>query len=196
MKEKVAFIVGNGVSRSEIDLNLLVDRGEIFGCNALYRDFDKWDYLIAIDDNMITEVLQKQFDASKTVIIPPVGERFESAEFNPTFRRRSNAGMNAMLEAIRRDYKLLYCLGFDFILDGEIAVDNIYKETENYGKETKSNHSDNAHRIKYLEWFAKRNPDVTFLFLIPDNQSHKNIEGKNIIGMNISTFLKKLKNIC
>ena len=41
-----AFIIGNGPTRLDINLHDLVGKGKIYGCNALYRDFDKFDYLI------------------------------------------------------------------------------------------------------------------------------------------------------
>ena len=192
MNNDIAFIVGNGVSRKEIDLNSLVGKGAIFGCNALYRDFDKWDFLVAIDDGMIAELLQKDF-SPKTLIVPPVSERFESAEYNPGYRRRSNAGMNAMLEAIRRDYKFLYCLGFDFLLEGEVSVDNLYKDTPNYGIETRTRIEDNYHRIRYLEWFAEQYPLTTFIFVIPEGAKTKIVKSENILGMTIPTFKEKLE---
>ena len=44
------------------------------------------------------------------------GQQYEPAECNPA-RPRSNAGMNAMLEAIKKGFTTLYMFGFDFILD-------------------------------------------------------------------------------
>ena len=43
-----AYIIGNGPSRKDFDLNLLKDTGQIYGCNALYRDFTP-DYLFMVD---------------------------------------------------------------------------------------------------------------------------------------------------
>lgn len=190
MEQEIAFIIGNGTSRSSIDLYSLVGKGTIYGCNALYRTFNNWDYLIAIDDGMIDELSRINFKNGE-VIIPPTEERFESIEYSK-FQRRSNAGMNAMLEAIRRGGKYLYCLGFDFLLDGDISVDNIYKNTANYGPETHANISDNYYRIKYLEWFISKHSDVTFIFVIPNDSKVKRVQGKNVIGMTIDSFIKKV----
>ena len=41
-----AFIIGNGPTRLDVNLHDLVGKGKIYGCNALYRDFDKFDYLV------------------------------------------------------------------------------------------------------------------------------------------------------
>lgn len=195
MKNKVAFVIGNGVSRKSLDLNHLVDNGTIIGCNALYRDFDKWDVLVAIDDGMIEEVLplMKSLDDDRIqkVTVPPEDERWEDPEYSPN-RRRSNAGMNAMLEGIRSGHDILYCLGFDFILEGEVSVDNIYKNTKNYGEETHAREEDNYYRIKYLEWFCNKYSDTKFVFVIPDHVKTKPIEADNVVGMTMTTFRNKL----
>ena len=46
---KIAFVIGNGQSRSHFNLNTLRGKGTIYGCNALYRDFMP-DVLVATDD--------------------------------------------------------------------------------------------------------------------------------------------------
>ena len=43
-----SFVLGNGVSRLAVDLNQLKQRGKIYGCNALYREFVP-DVLISTD---------------------------------------------------------------------------------------------------------------------------------------------------
>jgi|MDTC01.3.fsa_nt_gb hypothetical protein len=193
---KIAFIIGNGKSRQAIDLSSLVGKGTIFGCNALYRNFSKSDYLVAIDDRMIKELLEITLDDKHPsigeVIIPPEDERWESAEYSPN-RRRSNAGMNAMLEAIRREHNILYCLGFDFILEGEKSIENIYKGSKNYEPSTQSTTSDNYFRVRYCDWFVNQHDSVKFVFVVPDNVATKKLESKNIIGMKMSTFNNKIK---
>jgi hypothetical protein len=190
MTTNIAFIIGNGPSRSPIELNDLSKAGKTFGCNALYRDFPALDYLVAIDEGMSEEIVNS--DCASTIIIPPYDEQFEMAEYNPLQRRRSNAGMNAMIEAIRRGHNLLYCLGFDFILEGSASVDNVYKNTQNYGPETHAHESDNFYRVKYFEWFANHYSDTNFVMVIPDGASTKKIEAENVTGMSLSVFNKNL----
>lgn len=193
MTANIAFIVGNGPSRKPVDLYDLSESGKVFGCNALYRDFPGLDYLVAIDEGMIEEITRIDDPAFKAEVIFPIeDERYESAEYNPYQRRRSNAGMNAMLEAIRRGHNMLYCLGFDFILEGDASVDNIYKNSNNYGPATHAHASDNYYRIAYLEWFARQHPDVTFVMVVPEGVSRKKVDAENMIGMTIPTFIQKL----
>lgn len=199
MKKKIGIIIGNGASRKPIELNKLTSSGKTYGCNALYRDFEELDYLVAIDDGMIEEIRSQDFTGTNiSVIIPTENDRWESADYN-TQRRRNNAGMCAMNEAIRHGSNMLYCLGFDFVLSGSISVDNLYKDTPNYGLETKSNESDNFYRVSYLKWFAEQNDSVTFVMVIPDDAPvNKYInqlgELKNIIFMRTTTFLNKLES--
>lgn len=191
---KVGIIIGNGVTRKLIDLNKLVGHGTLFGCNALYRDFDKWDYLVSIDQGMIHEIRNSEgLFGNGNIIVPPHHEQFESPEYSP-MTRRSNAGMNAMMEAIKRDHNVLYCLGFDFLLKGSVSTDNVYKNTENYGPETHANQNDNFYRAKYLEWFANRHPETQFVFVFPDNTLKKDLDCDNVYYMSTETFIRKLNS--
>ena len=190
MNNKIAFIVGNGASRQQVNLELLVDKAPIYGCNAIYRDFHAWNYLIAIDDGMIEELRRERVDRG-LVIIPPEENRFEDIEYSP-HRRRANAGMIAMDQAIRRGANILYNIGIDFVLKGNISTDNVYKNTENYGPETHATQDDNYHRIRYLEWFARRNSSTKFVFVVPDDIPMRVIETPNVVGMKMSTFKNKL----
>lgn len=170
-KMNIAFIVGNGVSRANFDLNKLKKLGTIFGCNALYREFEP-DWIVAIDPKIIEEIQKSNFDQSK-VLIPPENEHWEPEEMHPgRHRPRSNAGMNAMIEAIKKGYNHLICLGFDFlVVDGEMATDNIYANTPSYGPETHASLPDTRARMGFLEFVLKKHNNVFFSFVYPKNIS-------------------------
>ena len=189
MTKNISIIVGNGKSRKAIDLNLLVGQGTIYGCNALYREFDGWDYLVAIDERMQNEIKTTEKRLNGQAIFPPEPECYEE-----TTGRRGNAGMVAMREAIRNGADTLYCLGFDFILAGADSVLNVYNGTRNYEPETQMGLMEAGyHRMQYLEWFAAQHPTVKFIFVIPDNGQVKPIDAENIVGMRLSTFVDKTK---
>lgn len=185
---KTAFIIGNGETRRGFDLTRLKPYGTIFGCNALYRDyypeFVVPDYLVAIDDGIISEIEQQQEFPSQRVIFPPVDERWEPAECNRG-RPRSNAGMNAMREAIKMGYNQLICLGFDFLVqDEKYNTSNMYDGTKNYGPNTRANSADNPGRYNYLNWLVCKNPEVDFIFIFPEvltkGKIYSNISGSNV----------------
>jgi hypothetical protein len=188
MSKNIAIIVGNGKSREQVELRNLVGNGTIYGCNALYRDFDGYDYLVAIDERMIDEIKTTEKRLSGQAIFPPENERYEE-----TTGRRNNAGMVAMREAIRKGADTLYCLGFDFILAGADSVINVYGGSKNYEPHTQEGLMEAGyHRMQYLEWFAAQYPNVKFVFVIPDNGQVKPIDADNIIGMRMSKFTSKL----
>jgi hypothetical protein len=187
-----AFIIGNGTSRKGFDLARLKPYGTVIGCNALYRDYPDHsipDFLVSIDDGIITEIEGSDFP-SKRFIVPPMEERWEPAECN-IGRPRSNAGVNAMREAIKMGHDQLICLGFDFLIDDAAqSVSNLYDGTDNYGMEVRANANDNPGRINYVAWLTRTNPDVDFIFIFPDGLTINAISGKNVFVNSYENLLK------
>ena len=209
MKTKdLAYIIGNGESRKSFDLMILNGKGTVFGCNALYRDF-KYNqyvlphYLVAIDDAMITEIESSDFP-SKRVLVPPEDEKWEpvrlhwgnsaSKNWNPA-RPRSNAGMNAILEAIKMGYKSLYIFGFDFlVVDENTALSNVYNGTDCYGLDTRANLQDTRNRLNYLGWIIEENQDVSFTFCYPREVINTGIYTPQASNVRVQDFKSLLTN--
>lgn len=187
---KRAFIIGNGPSRKGFDLNLLKNHGTVFGCNALYRDFDP-DYLVAIDEEIIKEIKASKFP-KKRFIVPPEIEQWEDPEYNPYRRFRSNAGVNAMLEAVKKGYKELYCLGFDFMIrDPKVALGNLYDGTNAYGIETRTRYDDNLNRVKYMTFLASKYSSTQFKFVVPrypNKDQYHILNAHNVHGIMYDKF--------
>ena len=180
----IAFIIGNGPSRLDFDLELLIDHGTIYGCNALYRDFTP-HFLVAIDPPIIEEIKLHQFPSDK-FIVPPHDEQYESASFHKgSSRPRSNAGTNAILEAIKAGHNTLLCLGFDFLIANEkVSTANIYDETACYESTTRATYIDNLNRAKYLEWICKQHQNVNFIMIFPRGPfTVHSVNSQNISGM-------------
>jgi hypothetical protein len=97
--------------------------------------------------------------------------------------------MYAMQRAIEKDHNVLICLGFDFLInDSYLSCTNLFAGTKNYGAETHANFEDNAGRIRYLEWFANKNKDVTFIFVLEDLFPKVPIGAKNIFTIPYKTL--------
>ena len=188
-----AFVIGNGTSRKGFELTKLKPYGTVFGCNALYRDYPDYsfpDFIVSIDDGIISEIEHSDFP-SKRFIVPPMDERWEPAECN-VGRPRSNAGVNAMREAIKMGHDQLICLGFDFLIaDREQSVSNVYDGTDNYGMEVRANANDNPGRINYVAWLTRTNPNIDFIFVFPDGATVNTISGKNVF---INSYENLVKN--
>lgn len=214
-----AFVIGNGRSRSNFQLKYLKGKGTVFGCNALYRDtfvknnWDLPDYLVAIDEKIITEIESSNFP-SQRFHVPPVEEQYEPVDYhlelsgidkrglminNPGLMEqiqtpRSNAGMNAMKLAIKKGARQIFALGFDFILATDESTTNMYKGTNAYGPETAAGHADSVNRTKYMNWFAEQNRDVSFIFVMKNKQPLRlnPLTANNLRGMFYEEFEKEV----
>ena len=60
-----AFVLGNGISRRQIDLNLLKTLGRVYGCNAIYREFEP-DVLISTDSPVSQRIQQDGYSQTHT----------------------------------------------------------------------------------------------------------------------------------
>jgi hypothetical protein len=188
-----AFIIGNGTSRKGISLSKMKPYGTIFGCNALYRDYfpeyEVPDFLVSIDDGIISEIEGSEFPSSR-FIVPPIDERWEPAECN-VGRPRSNAGVNAMREAIKMGFDQLICLGFDFLaIDPNQSVSNIFDGTPNYGLNVRANAADNPGRVRYVQWLTNSNPNIDFIFIFPNDFKVNPLFGKNVYFNTYENLLK------
>ncbi len=182
----LAYIVGNGLTREAFDIKDIKDngigpysKGPIFACNAAYRNFpDQIDYLIALDNKIISEINASDFPKNK-FIVPALDEQYEDIRYSPN-RHRNNAAMVAMKEAIKMGYTNLICLGLDFVIDDkELNIGNLYDGTNGYEMVTRASYFDTISRCRYMKWFAKQNKQITFTFLFPKEYNFR-IEEENI----------------
>jgi hypothetical protein len=185
----VAFIIGNGLTRKGFPLEQLKEFGTVFGCNALYREFIP-DYLIAIDQPIIEEIHTSNFPQER-FIVPSEDEQLEPASCNPG-RPRSNAGVNAIREALKMGYNPLFCLGFDFLIaDKKLSTKNIYDHTDCYEPETRASYMDNLNRTKYLQWVCNHNRHTKFYMVYPRGAfTVHTVNAPNITGIYYDNLLR------
>jgi hypothetical protein len=128
---KNAFVLGNGRSRMRLNLPELKKYGKVYGCNALYREFEP-DYLVAVDEKMVKEIEKTGWqlrhevwtNPNKNVLKIP-GMRF----FNP--HKGWSSGPTALWLASTHGYDNIFIFGFDYQgVNGK--VNNVYADTQNY----------------------------------------------------------------
>ena len=109
-----AFVLGNGRSRLNINLKRLGKKGTVYGCNALYREYEP-DYLIAVDPKMIIEICEKGWQLTHEVWTNPNSryQKFEKLKFFKSPRGWSS-GPTALQKACVDGHKELFILGFDY----------------------------------------------------------------------------------
>jgi|TARA_B110000305_G_scaffold238194_1_gene303066 hypothetical protein len=128
-----AFVIGNGTSRTPINVEDLANLGNTYGCNALYRTFAP-DYLIAVDVKMILEISRQGYQRKHTVWTNPnkaYGQIQDLNTFNPS--KGWSSGPTALWLASQHGYDRIYILGFDYRGIKE-KFNNVYADTPNYKK--------------------------------------------------------------
>lgn len=189
---RTAFVLGNGISRKSIDITSLEPHGMIYGCNALYREYDP-DYLVAVDVKMILEISSTGYQNTHNVWTNP-NKAYKSIKnlnlFQPS--KGWSSGPTALHLASRHDYNKIFILGFDYkgLNDGR-HVNNIYSDSNNYKKS-----SDGAtyfgNWLKQTSNILKENPKTTFIRVIAtDNYKPAELNKfSNIKHITIEEFKK------
>ena len=193
---EIAFVIGNGTSRLPIDLEQLKSKGNVYACNAVYRNF-RPDYLIADDVKMVLEINKAGFQHSNQVWTNP-NRSFQRIKnlnyFNPS--KGWSSGPTALWLATQHQYKNIYILGFDFkgSKDGQL-LNNVYADTSNYKKSTDS-------ATFFGNWMRqtinviKENTDIEYKRVIaPDNYSPEELNKFNNLETIFIEDFQKIFNL-
>jgi len=164
------FVLGNGVSRKGILPQELNVYGKIYGCNALYREYNP-DYLVAVDVKMILEISKSGYQYNHHVWTNP-NRAFAKIQGLNYFRPSKgwSSGPTALWLASQHAHKRVFILGFDFKgLDDGKRLNNVYADTNNYKKS-----SDGAtffgNWLRQTTTVVRENPFIDFYRVImPDN---------------------------
>jgi hypothetical protein len=134
-----AYIIGNGPSRKDFELNKLKATGQTYGCNALYRDFVP-DFIFSVDANMTAKMVKDKV-YEKCIHYAPALE----VNRHPYKNNKNSylhlvpnnphwiSGSQAMWTSCVHGHKNIFLVGFDFREYGKEQLNNIYQDTENYG---------------------------------------------------------------
>ena len=160
----VAFVLGNGKSRLNINHRKLKPLGTIYGCNALYREFEP-DHLVAVDVKMVNEIIASGYHHTNAVWTNPnkgINATTGINYFSP--HKGWSSGPTALHFAATQGHKTVYILGFDYQGNNGL-FNNVYADTFNYKKS-----SDSAtffgNWLGQTEKTIKEFPSVTFFRVI------------------------------
>lgn len=132
-QHNAAFVLGNGTSRTSLNHNSLLDKGIVYACNAMYREFEP-HYLIAVDVKMVNEIVASGYNKTHAVWTNPnkgISTKHHLNLFNP--HKGWSSGPTALWFASEQGHKDIYIFGFDFQgLQGRF--NNVYADTYNYKK--------------------------------------------------------------
>lgn len=129
---KLAFCIGNGISRKQFDLNILKNYGPTYGCNNLILDFDL-DNTIIVDRSLLIDMISQNVPERTNLYtrkrwettIPNVKIFYLPTPIENIQQRWDNeihwgSGMHALNLAATHGAEIIVMLGYD------IWTGNIY----------------------------------------------------------------------
>jgi hypothetical protein len=132
-RNNAGFVLGNGTSRLSLNHHTLLDKGIVYACNAIYREFEP-HHLIAVDVKMINEIVASGYHKTHSVWTNPnkgISTKHHLNMFNP--HKGWSSGPTALWHASNQGHQEIYIFGFDYQgLQGKF--NNVYADTYNYKK--------------------------------------------------------------
>ena len=189
-----AFVLGNGISRLSVDLSVLQQRGKIYGCNALYREFTP-DVLISTDKS-IAHAIQHTGYAQEHVMytrkpLPGLGARSVPQSYFGFSSGPIVVGMSAMDKHLA-----IYLIGFDMGPTTGNRFNNVYADTEFY-KKSSSNPTFTGNWVRQIVTVTRDFPNTSFHRVVGDTTADiAELAGiKNMRHMPMTDFLNRINNI-
>jgi hypothetical protein len=160
-----AFVLGNGVSRKHIEVDILLKLGTVYGCNALYRTHTP-HVLVATDQPISTQIQESGYSSrNKFYTRRPINSLGAHRVPQPYFGFSS--GPIATGIAAGDGHKTIYLLGFDMGPAANGLFNNVYADTEFY-KDTLAKPTFVGNWIKQLTSVTKDFPDQRFIRVCGD----------------------------
>jgi hypothetical protein len=127
-----AFVLGNGISRLAVNFDQLRPLGKIYGCNALYREFEP-DVLVSTDRAIAHTIQNSGYAQNHTMYtrkpLPGLGAR----SVPQSYFGFSSGPIAVGLAALDR-HLAVYLIGFDMGPTASNRFNNVYADTEFYKK--------------------------------------------------------------
>jgi len=176
LKQHDIVVVGNGISRKNINLWQLKEYYTVYGCNAIYREFQP-DILFCVDDRMCNEIHVCGYSKTHKTITPNKYSCSSATHIKIHSKwKKWNCGALACLYAATQKPDTIYLIGFDIV--GK-TYRNIYEGTLHYSRA-------NSEKPNQVEFATKQQ-------LLWTVHSFPNIQFKRIGGIALEEF-GKFKN--
>ena len=128
-----AFVLGNGISRRSIDVELLLKIAPVYGCNALYRTHTPT--VLVSTDRPISQQIQESGYAktNRFYTLRPIHN--SGAQTVPREYFGFSSGPIATSLAAKDSHTRIYLLGFDLGANQHGKFNNLYASTQHYKPE-------------------------------------------------------------
>ena len=194
MNTNFAFILGNGITRLEVDGKNLLNYGSVYGCNRIYQEFSP-TVLVSTDQQMASEIQMSGYSKSnmhytrRSHIIKNSGAKPIPLDIQDMSSGPVGIGL-AGLTAV----EYIFLIGFD--LKGiNHFINNIYSGTVHY-KDKDSAPTPWGNWVTQIDLLIKKFPDKKIIQVNPLHTFTPDIwyKNKNFSTMILSEFEGKINN--
>ena len=155
-----AFVLGNGVSRQPIDVELLLKIAPVYGCNALYRSHTPT--VLVSTDRPISQQIQESGYAKTKRFYTRRPLHNSGAQTVPREYFGFSSGPIATALAAKDKHTRIYLLGFDMGPSETGKFNNVYADTEFY-KQTINAPTFTGNWVRQLCTVAKDHANCEFI---------------------------------
>ena len=188
-----AFVIGNGISRKNIDLTQLRSIGKIYGCNALYREFTP-DVLVATDRPIATQIQESGYALTNEFYTRRPIEELGAKSLIPEYQGYSS-GPNALGLAAWHGNLQIFILGFDMGPTENNFFNNVYADTEFY-KTSAHPPTFTGNWVRQVIRICRDYPETRFTRVSgPTTADIPELNLiKNLVHQDIDTFVDRINN--
>lgn len=189
----IAFVLGNGISRKNINLQLLHSIGKIYGCNALYREYTP-DVLVATDRPIAAHIQNSGYAKKNSFYTRRPLEGLGALRVPESYFGFSS-GPIATAIAAQAGHRSIYMLGFDMGPTQNKQFNNLYAGTEFY-KSTDAQPTFTGNWIKQLIRIMHDHTNTKFVRVYGETTAKiAEFEAVQNLGhVDIDTFLNRINN--
>ena len=189
----IGFVLGNGISRLEVDVKTLQATGPVYGCNALYREHTPT--VLVSTDKAISQEIQNSGYATKNRMytrrpMPGLGAK----TVPQSYFGFSSGPIAVGIAALDRNIAV-YLIGFDMGPAQNNRFNNVYADTQFY-KKSNSLPTYTGNWARQLATVIKDYPKISFYRVQGETTATVNeLNGlPNLRHMPIADFLNRINN--
>lgn len=189
-----AFVLGNGISRLAVDLSLLKSRGRVYGCNALYREFEP-DVLVSTDRGISHQIQNSGYAQSHVMYTRRPLPGLAARSVPQQYYGFSSGPIAVGLAAIDQ-HLAVYLIGFDMGPTANNRFNNVYADTEFY-KKSSSNPTFTGNWVRQIVTVCRDFPNTSFHRVVGHTTADiAELTGiRNMRHMPMTDFLHRINNI-
>lgn len=189
-KGEYAFVIGNGTSRKDLNIEQLMDYGLLYGCNWFFREEFRPHLLVSSDEPMTRTIIKQYSQYPKSNWFYTWYPKPGSGSKKATTPEKFAAGpMAAHLAAYHFESPKVFLIGMDFFGFGSTdkeqngLMNNLYEGMKHYAKVPEEENQKNGAPTyrnwqRRYQWILKRYPNTQFYHVNPfEGKSPERLRG-------------------